>query len=113
MAQKTVVCKLDGKEYTLKFSMRVPLLWEQSTGKNYFEAFGVGAKPSLVDILTLVWAAFRNGGCTLTLDELADKLNDKDLNDLSSKIMKLAEDNSTKEQGEKGGSSPLEQKPQN
>ena len=71
MSKKETTFTLNGKEYTLKFSMRVPLYWEQATKRNYFEAFGPGSKPSLTDILTLVWAAFKNGGCTLSLEELA------------------------------------------
>ena len=81
MSKKETTFTLNGKEYTLKFSMRVPLYWEQAT--------------SLTDILTLVWAAFKNGGCTLSLEELAEQLSDKDLQVLSTKVMGLVADNST------------------
>ena len=108
MAGKETAFELGGKTYTLKFTMRVPLYWEQSTGRNYFAAFGPGAKPSLTDILTLVWAVFKNGGCKMGLEELADKLSDKDLQALSACVMKLAGDNSSAPEGE---SDPLAGKP--
>ncbi len=111
MSQKETSFQLGGKEYTLKFTMRVPLFWEQATGKNYFASFGAGSKPSLTDILTLVWAAFKNGGSKLTLDELADKLTDKDLQELSVKVMQLASNNSSK-QGE-DDAAPLAKNPRN
>ena len=90
--------------------MRVPLFWEQATWKNYFASFGSGSKPSLTDILTLAWAALKNGGSKLTLAELADKLTDKDLQELSVKVMQLASNNSSK-QGE--GTAPLDKNPRN
>ena len=103
MAGKETVFKLGGKEYTLKFTMRVPLYWEGATGKNYF------AKPSLTDILTLVWAVFKNGGCKLTLEELADKLTDGDLKELSGTVLKLAENNTSAADG--GTQAPLDSRP--
>ncbi len=110
MAQKETSFTLAGQTYKLKFSMRVPLYWEQASRKNYFEAFGPQAKPSLTDILTLVWAAFKNGGCKLTLDELADKLSDRDLQELSASVMKLAADNSAP--APEGDNAPLAAPPQ-
>lgn len=111
MVQKETKFKLGDREYTLKFSMRVPLYWEQASKKNYFVVFGPGSKPTLTDILTLVWAAFKNGGCTLSLEELTEQLSDKDLQALSGKVMGLAAENSTAaEPGER--ETPLAGKPQ-
>lgn len=111
MAQKETKFTLGGKEYTLKFSMRVPLYWEKATQKNYFQAFGAGKNPSLTDILTLVWATLKNGGCSLSLEDMADQLSDKDLQSLSNKVMDLVAKNSSQaEEGEK--TVPLDEMPQ-
>lgn len=89
MTQKELVYRLGDKDYQLKFSMRVPLFFEQATRKNYFEVFGTGKTPSLTDILTLVWSCFKNGGGKMTLDELADQLDNERLKDLSGQVMQL------------------------
>lgn len=113
MKQKELVYPLEGKDFKLKFSMRVPLLFEQAARKSYFEAFGAGKTPSLTDILTLMWACFKNGGAALSLDEMADKLDNRSLQDLSAKVMQLVADNSsaTPAEEEKNGL-PLEGRPQ-
>lgn len=113
MHSKELHYKLGEKDYKLKFSMRVPLFFEQATRKNYFEVFGAGKPPCLTDILTLVWSCFKNGGANLSLDELADRLDNRSLQDLSVQVMQLVADNSSApSSGDEDASAPLEDRPQ-
>lgn len=111
MNKKELIYRLDATDYKLKFSMRVPLLFEQAARKNYFEVFAAGKTPALTDILTLVWACFKNGGSSLGLDELADKLDNRTLQDLTSKVMQLVTDNSSAAAQGEEAASPLAQSP--